>query len=300
MTRVERLINLLRLQGIEVGRAPAEVKLQEGTFPAGSFIVKRDQPYSRLAKTLLEKQVYPDPNLRTYDDTSWTMGLMSHAEVKEIADKKILDLAVEPVKTAEIHLAGTLTGSGPTIAVAHNGSNNMITLRYRLKDLTVQAAEKEFKQGDVTFPAGSFVIAGDAARVRTDGRNARADGGGAAVRAAGAAARSRSAAPRDLQHLGQHAGGRLGALRVRQVRGAVRPDLQGAREEGRPERVVRRHPDAEPGRQRQAARLRHRESRAADRVQEERSVQEPRHVRRVGRHHRRHGPRRRRRDSRSS
>ena len=44
----------------------------------------------------------------------------------------------------------------------------MITLRYRLKDLQVQAAEKEFKQGDVTFPAGSFVIAGDAARVRTE------------------------------------------------------------------------------------------------------------------------------------
>ena len=60
MTRVERLINLLRMQGIEVGRATAEVKLQEGTFPTGSFIVKRDQPYSRLAKTLLEKQVYPD------------------------------------------------------------------------------------------------------------------------------------------------------------------------------------------------------------------------------------------------
>ena len=112
MTRVERLINLLRLQGIEIGRASAEVKLTEGTFPAGSFIVKRDQPYSRLAKTLLEKQVYPDANLRTYDDTSWTMGLMSHAEVKEIADKKILDLAVEPIKTAEIHLAGALSGSG--------------------------------------------------------------------------------------------------------------------------------------------------------------------------------------------
>src|SRR6185436_6243457 len=168
MTRVERLINLLRLQGIEIGRASAEVKLAEGTFPAGSFIVKRDQPYSRLAKTLLEKQVYPDANLRTYDDTSWTMGLMSHAEVKEIADKKILDLTVEPIKTAEIHLAGTLTGSGPTIAVAHNGSNNMITLRYRLKDLAIQAAEKEFKQGDMTFPAGSFVINGDAARVRTE------------------------------------------------------------------------------------------------------------------------------------
>lgn len=168
MTRVERLVNLLRMQGIEIGRATADVKLQEGTFPIGSFIVKRDQPYSRLAKTLLEKQVYPDPNLRTYDDTAWTMGMMSHAEVKEIADKAILDVAVNPVNEKEIHLAGTLAGSGSTIAVAHLGSNNMITLRYRLKDLRVQAAEKEFKQGDLTFPAGSFVVTGDAARVRSE------------------------------------------------------------------------------------------------------------------------------------
>ena len=59
---------------------------------------------------------------------------MSHADVKEIADKKILDVAVEPVNEKEIHLAGTLTGSGSMFAVAHYGSNNMITLRYRLKD----------------------------------------------------------------------------------------------------------------------------------------------------------------------
>src|SRR5436190_17116684 len=124
-TRVERLVNLLRMQGIEIGRATSEVKLQEGTFPAGSFIVKRDQPYSRLAKTLLEKQVYPDPNLRTYDDTAWTMGLMSQVHVKEIADKKILDAAVDSVKEKEIHLAGSLAGSGSTFAVAHLGSNNM-------------------------------------------------------------------------------------------------------------------------------------------------------------------------------
>jgi hypothetical protein len=167
MTRVERLVNLLRVQGIEIGRATAEVKLQEGTFPAGSFIIKRDQPYSRLAKTLLEKQVYPDPTLRTYDDASWTMGLMSHTDVKEIADKKVLDLAVDPVKEKEIRIAGTLTGSGSTIAVAHNGSTNMITLRYRLKDLEVQAAEKEFKQGGVTFPAGSFIVSGEAARIKS-------------------------------------------------------------------------------------------------------------------------------------
>jgi hypothetical protein len=74
MTRVAFIVNILRLQGIEVGRATAEVKLKEGTFPAGSFIVKRNQPYGRLAKILLEKQNFPDQNLRTYDDTGWTMG----------------------------------------------------------------------------------------------------------------------------------------------------------------------------------------------------------------------------------
>jgi hypothetical protein len=167
MTRVERLVNLLRMQGIEIGRATAEVKLQEGTFPAGSFVIKRDQPYGRLAKILLEKQNYPDPNLRTYDDASWTMGMMSQTDVKEIADKKVLDVSVDPVKEKEIHIAGTVNGTGPVFAVAHYGSNNMITLRYRLKDVKVQAAEKEFKQGDATLPAGSFIISGDAAKVRS-------------------------------------------------------------------------------------------------------------------------------------
>src|SRR5262245_47642200 len=42
-TRTRLLVNLLRLQGVEVGVTNAEVKLKEGAFPAGSFIIKRDQ-----------------------------------------------------------------------------------------------------------------------------------------------------------------------------------------------------------------------------------------------------------------
>lgn len=163
-TRVAVLINMLRVQGIEVGTTKSEVTLKEGTFPAGSYVVKRDQPYGRLAKTLLEKQVYPDTVTRTYDDASWTMGMMSQTDVREIGDKAVLDVAVTPV--TDVKLAGTVSGAGSLFAVAHYGSNNMITLRYRLKDLKVQAIEKEFKQGDVTFPAGSFIVHGDAARVR--------------------------------------------------------------------------------------------------------------------------------------
>jgi hypothetical protein len=186
MTRVERLVNLLRLQGIEVGRAASEIKLREGTFSAGSFLVKRDQPYGRLAKILLEKQVYPDPNLRTYDDAAWTMGLMSQTDVKEIADKAILDLAVSPVD--QLKVPGTVIGRGSTVVVAHYGSNNMMALRYRLRDLKVQAAEKEFTLGGLTFPAGSFIVSGDAARAR------------AAVEALGLTAVATATAPQVTMH----------------------------------------------------------------------------------------------------
>src|SRR5579872_7510868 len=156
MTRVAFIVNILRLQGIEVGRASGEVKLKEGTFPAGSLIVKRDQPYGRLAKILLEKQQFPDNNLRTYDDTGWTMGLMSHAKVEEIADKALLDVPVQPVDTMTV--AGTVKGDGQLLAVVQNGSNSLVTLRYRLRNSKIEAIEQAAKAGDTDLPAGSLII----------------------------------------------------------------------------------------------------------------------------------------------
>jgi hypothetical protein len=165
MTRVEFIVNTLRLQGVEVGRATSEVKLSEGTFPAGSLIVKRNQPYGRLAKILLEKQNFPDPNLRTYDDTGWTMGLMSNADVKEIADKALLDVPVESVDM--MHVKGEVKGSGSLTAVLHNGSNSLATLRYRLKDLTYDTLAQPYKSGDVDLPAGTLLLP-SSARVKDE------------------------------------------------------------------------------------------------------------------------------------
>lgn len=162
MTRVAFVVNTLRTQGIEIGRATGEVKLKEGTYPAGSLVIKRDQPYGRLAKILLEKQDFPDPNLTTYDDTGWTMGLMTQSKVIESADRTILTVPVEPVDKLEPR--GTIAGgaSAAFYAVVENGSNNLVTLRYRLKDVPMRAVEQTFKSGDQEIPPGSFIIAGSA------------------------------------------------------------------------------------------------------------------------------------------
>jgi 8-oxo-dGTP pyrophosphatase MutT (NUDIX family) len=167
MTRVATLVNILRAQRIEVGQAAAEIKTADGTFAAGSYVIKRDQPYGRLAKNLLEKQSYPDPDLRTYDDSGWTMGLAMLVDVKEIKDKAILDVKTTPIEKAAVR--GKINGNGTAgLAVAHFGSSNMIALRYKLRDVPMKVADKAFSAEGIEFPAGSIVIAAppDPAAVR--------------------------------------------------------------------------------------------------------------------------------------
>ena len=166
MTRVARVVELLRMQGIEIGRATGAIKVKEGSFPAGSFVIKRNQPYGRLAKILLEKQDYPeakppDPTLKTYDDSGWTMGLMAHVKVVGSADLTALDIPVQPVDHYEP--AGSIDASGAAnYAVLDFGSVNFATLRYRLKDVAILVAEKSFTSGGHTIPAGSFIVPGSA------------------------------------------------------------------------------------------------------------------------------------------
>jgi hypothetical protein len=170
-TQVDRVANLIRRQAIEVHRASSEIKVKEGTFPAGSYLVKLNQPYGPLAKTLLEKQTYPDASLNTYDDSAWTMGLANNIEIKPIDDKSILDapaaLLKEDVTTLGLLLdpQGSIGASNAVYLVKHNGSLNLITLRYRLKDSAIKAAQAAFKAGDQDFPAGSLLVpASDRAR----------------------------------------------------------------------------------------------------------------------------------------
>jgi len=157
MTKPAELVRILRLQGIEVGQTTGEVKIGDSTFGAGSYVIKGNQPYWRLAKNLLERQHYPDARLSTYDDSGWTMGYAFNVDVKEIRDKAVFDIAAPLVKTPEVK--GKIIGTGTAgLAVAHYGSNNMISFRYKLRNVPMKIAEKSFTVGTTDFPAGSFLI----------------------------------------------------------------------------------------------------------------------------------------------
>ena len=159
MTRAATLVNLLRIQGVEIGRAGDALAFGDETYPSGSYVIKGGQPYFRLAKILLGNQEFPDDGLRTYDDTGWTMGLMHRTEVVAIDDPAVLDAPVEPIEEARI--IGTVAANGAGrfgYAVAHHGSNHLTTLRYRLGSVGVEATEESFEAAGLEFPPGSFIV----------------------------------------------------------------------------------------------------------------------------------------------
>lgn len=178
-TEAADLVNLLRLNGIEVHTLNQEVTLKppaedgkkeegkgntskpvtEQKFPAGSYIVRMDQPYSRMADMLLDRQYYNVSDPRPYDDTGWTLGALRNITTVRVTEKSVLD-APMTLLTSDAKITGRVTGAENAIAylLDHTTESALMTLRYRLKNVKILAAESEFNAGGQTFNAGSFLI----------------------------------------------------------------------------------------------------------------------------------------------
>ncbi len=139
--------------------ASAKEDTESKTFPAGSYLVRMDQPYSRIADALLDYQYWSprDPQQSVYDDTGWTFGEAANVQVVRVTDAKVLDAAMERVN-GDVRSASGLSGSGSIYVVNYNADNNLITLRYRLRKAAFDAAEEPFEAGGQKFNRGSFII----------------------------------------------------------------------------------------------------------------------------------------------
>jgi hypothetical protein len=186
------LMNLLRAHGIEVSIADKAFTLKPGwppatpkqgekdekpkgdaepekkgepkdetvTFAAGSFIVRMDQPTSRLADTLLDTQFVRGEE-RVYDDTGWTLGYTRNLDFKRIVNQEVLSVPMHP-----------WDGTGPTpahlkgaaLAIANAADTDLARLRTALPKARMLVAEEEVK-GAKPWPVGTvFVPLDDAVR----------------------------------------------------------------------------------------------------------------------------------------
>ena len=130
-------------------------------FPAGSYVVRMDQPYSRIADALLDYQYWApnDAQTRPYDDTGWTFPEGFNVQAVRVVDQKILDVPMEAVK-GDVKAPSGASGTGTMFAINHNADNALITLRYKLKNADIQVAEEPFDSGGTKFSRGTFVVKG--------------------------------------------------------------------------------------------------------------------------------------------
>jgi hypothetical protein len=130
-------------------------------FPAGSYIIRMDQPYSRIADALLDYQYWApnDPQTNPYDDTGWTFPEGFATQALRITDTTVLKVPVQTV-TGTIVAPGGITGSGDIFLINANADNALTTLRYKLRQADFQAAEEPFESGGQRYARGSFIIRG--------------------------------------------------------------------------------------------------------------------------------------------
>ena len=128
------------------------------SFPAGSFVIRMDQPYSRVADALLDYQYWSpdDPQKAPYDDTAWTLGELFGVQVARVSDRKVLRVPME--KITALPSTGGVQGEGTVFAISNHAEPALATLRYRLKDATIDATEEPFQTGDHSFTRGTFLV----------------------------------------------------------------------------------------------------------------------------------------------
>jgi len=156
--RLATMINLLRDHGIEVSRARQAFEVADKKLPAGTFVVRLDQPYRGYAIDLLEPQKFPDDaEHKPYDDVSWSLPVQFGVEVVRVDDPAVREVPVD-LLTSDVSYAGEVSGDGPVYLLADTGQEALLAARHRLPDVDIEAAEEAFSHDGAEYPAGSWIL----------------------------------------------------------------------------------------------------------------------------------------------
>ena len=162
-----KLVNVLRLGGIEIGRAKAPFSAGGRSYGPGSFVIRGAQPFEPYVKDLLTPQVYPDmrlypggPPKRPYDITGWTLSYQMGVRADRIAE--MVDVATEPIDVATMPpgtMPAIVAGQPYYYAIDPRANDAFIAVNRLLKlGVPVYRATQAAAGGGTQFPAGVFLI----------------------------------------------------------------------------------------------------------------------------------------------
>ncbi|HEX5133475.1 MAG TPA: M14 family metallopeptidase [Candidatus Krumholzibacteria bacterium] len=181
-TRLDRLVEKLEHQKIEVLRTTKDVKLAradkwDGTeakdvaIPVGSAIVRTDQPGRQLIDAILEfdnriatgflqtekKEILARDDTRLYDATGWCLPLAYGLEAYHVDG--VPSVATEAFALSE--RTGSLRNDNARVGFAFDGRDDRayeLLARLFETDVNVWCARKPFRAGEVEMPTGSYLV----------------------------------------------------------------------------------------------------------------------------------------------
>jgi hypothetical protein len=193
-----KLINVLRLGGVEVQRATAPFSAAGKSYAAGSFLIRGAQPFEPYVKDLLTPQIYPDmrlfpggPPKRPYDITGWTLSYQMGVRVDRV--EEAVSVATEKVDVAAAPIVSVPSQTRAAFVLDPRENDSFVVVNRLLKaGDTVYRATASVSAAGVEWPSGAFVVApgaGTAARL------------GQAVRSLGVTSAAIDAMPANLAHV---------------------------------------------------------------------------------------------------
>lgn len=191
--RLDDLLDLLRIQGLEVHRLTRSVRvgsavdqlgreLRDHELPAGSLVLRNRQPEARLLAAMFDfdprmseqalarerERVLKEGRSGIYDTTAWNISMMFGLEALTVAQH--LEAGLEPVNLSE-RQAPAPAAAGEGIALAVSGADDRALAfagRLMERGYFVRANAETSKLGGQALPIGSVVVTRDDNRTRED------------------------------------------------------------------------------------------------------------------------------------
>jgi hypothetical protein len=185
--RLERFLDLLELQGVEVHVAASGITGASGTdqlgrrftdrsLPEGTLLVANRQPEARWVATTLEfdvrmtadyvarerESILADGSSSIYDVTAWNLTMLYGLEALTLEGDLPRGAApLTSVRPESVAPATPPTEPEPAVAWVIRGSDDRsvaAAARLMERDVRVRVASKAFELGGASFPRGSIVI----------------------------------------------------------------------------------------------------------------------------------------------
>ncbi len=122
-TALATLLEILRHGQVEVRSALAPFTIGRDRYSPGTYVVVMRQPYASFAKTLLERQNYPDlreypggPPQRPYDVTAHTLPLLLGLRVVTVPESLTVALSAPVTAPPPVFRAAGLSSAGARLA----------------------------------------------------------------------------------------------------------------------------------------------------------------------------------------